>query len=325
MAGVEVGDALDGAGADGAKVGDFVDLHAALLGGAIDALALVSAALKDADALRGSIEQALLLLVGDFAVVGHLGVSRRGDGRALGHHVGPLALEIDQRGEVGFPGLGVGRVHGLVAVIVEVLVAQTGKGMAELVDQHLMEGGMIAGGDGELVVDAPAAVGVAVDQDDDVLEGHARQHVIEAVDVLRHQVTVAVEGVVVGADGRGAPPSQVRHAGAAGERLGSHGNDVEAVLERGEGLMGKQGIDHTLAVGVELAHLGTGVALGNDGQVDALGDVGLAVKGPLSRREVALARLVGRRKILRLYFPFPDVMVGDAARAQLAKGKSTGG
>ncbi len=319
MAGVEVGDALDGARADGAEVGDLVDFHAALLGGAVNAFALVSPTLKDADALRGRVEQALLLVVGDFAVVGHLGIGRRGDGCALGQHVGPLALEIDEGGKVGLPGLGVGGIHGLVAVVIEVFVAQAGIGVAELVDEHLMEGRMVAGGDSNLVVDAPAAVGVAVDQDDDVLEGDPREHVVEAVDVLRHQVTVAVEGVVVGAHGGGAPPSQVGHAGAAGQGLGSDGNDVEAVLERGEGLMGKQGIDDALAVGVELAHLGAGIALGDDGQVDALGDVGFAVKWPLGGLVVALAWLVLRRKILRLYsLAFPHIMIRDAVVAQLA-------
>ena len=319
MACVEVGDALDGAGADGAEVGDLVDFHAALLGGTVDALALVTAALEHADALRCRIEQALLLLVGNLAVVRHLGIGRRGDGCALGQHVGPLALEIDQRGEVGLPGLGVGGIHGLVAVVIEVFITQARIGVAKLMDEHLMEGGMVAGGDGELVVDATAAVGVAVDQDDDVLEGNARQHVVEAVDVLRHQVAVAVEGVVVGAHGSGAPPSQVRHAGAAGERLGSDGNDVEAVLERGKGLMGKQGIDHTLAVGIELAHLGAGVALGYNGQVNALGDVGVAVKGPLGGLVVALAGLVPGRNILRLYsLTFPHIMIRDAVVAQLA-------
>ena len=111
MAGVEVGDTDDGAGADGAEVGDFVDLHAAFLGGTIDALALVSPTLKHADALGGGIEQALLLVVGDLAVVGHLGVRRCGNGRSLGQHVGPFALEIDQSGQVGLPRFGIGGIH----------------------------------------------------------------------------------------------------------------------------------------------------------------------------------------------------------------------
>ena len=127
MAGVEVGDALDGAGADGAEVGDLVDFHAALLGGTVNALALVSTALKDADALRCRVEQALLLVVGDFAIVGYLGVGQRGNGSSLGQHVGPLALEVDQRGEVGLPRLCVGWVHRLVLVVVEILIAQAGK------------------------------------------------------------------------------------------------------------------------------------------------------------------------------------------------------
>ena len=80
--------------------------------------------------------------------------------------------------------------------------------------------------------------------------------------------------------------------------------------------MGKQGIDHTLAVSIEFAHLGAGVALGNDGQVDALGDVGVAVKGTLGGLVVALAGLVPRRKILRLYsLTFPHIMVGDTVVA----------
>ena len=282
MAGVEVGDALDGAGADGAEVRHLVDLHAAFLGRTIYALALVSPTLEHADALGGSVEQALLLVVGDLAVVGHLGVRRRGDRCALRHHVGPLAPEIDQRGQVGLPRFGVGGIHALIGVIIEVLVAEAAIAVAELMDQHLGKGRVVAGGDHHLVVDATATVGVAVDQHDDVLKGDTRQQVIEVVDVARGEVTVAVEGVVVGADGSAAPTAQVRHAGAALKRLGSDSHHVEAVLERLEGFAGKQGIDGALAVAVELAHLSTGVALGHDGQVDAAGDVGCLADGAIT-------------------------------------------
>ena len=82
--------------------------------------------------------------------------------------------------------------------------------------------------------------------------------------------------------------------------------------------MGKQGIDHTLAVAVELAHLATGVTLGHDGQVDALGDVGFAVKRTMGGRVVALAGLIGCFLTGWQGFAFPDVVVGDAVVTQLA-------
>ena len=141
--------------------------------------------------------------------------------------------------------------------------------MAELMDQHLGKSGMVAGGDHHLIVDASAAVGVAVDQHNNVFKGNACQQVIEVVDVTRGQITVAVEGVIVGADGGVAPSAQMGHTGTSLKRLGSNGHDIETALERLERLTGKQGINSTLAVIVELTHLGMGIALGDNGQVDA--------------------------------------------------------
>ena len=180
--------------------------------------------------------------------------------------------------------------------------------MTELMHKHLMERGMIARGDRQLVIDATATIGIAVDQHDDVLERHTREHVIQAMDVLCHQVAVAVESVIMGTHGSCAPPSKMRHTGATGQRLGSNGDNVEAILERGERLMGKQGIDNALAVAVELAHLFACIALSDNRQVNALGDVRLSVKRALSRRVVALARLIGSFVLLGQQFAFPDVM-----------------
>ena len=75
MTSVEIGNALDSTGADGAEVRHLVDLHAALLCGTVNTLALVSPTLEHADALCRSIEHALFFLVGNLAIVGHLGVS----------------------------------------------------------------------------------------------------------------------------------------------------------------------------------------------------------------------------------------------------------
>ena len=132
-------------------------------------------------------------------------------------------------------------------------------------------------------------VGVAVHQNDDMLEGHARQEVVEAVDVLCHQIAVGIERVVVGACRGAAPAAFVGHRRAALQRLCRDGDDVEAALERRERLMGEEGVGHTLAVTVELAHLFAGVALGHDGQIDASGDVGLFASASL-----------------------PDLVIGDA-------------
>ena len=82
--------------------------------------------------------------------------------------------------------------------------------------------------------------------------------------------------------------------------------------------MGEQGIDHTLAVTVELAHLGTGVTLGDDGQVDAPGDVRRSVEGTLGGHVVAAAGPVGSLALGREGLAFPDIMVGDAVVTQLA-------
>ena len=81
--------------------------------------------------------------------------------------------------------------------------------------------------------------------------------------------------------------------------------------------MGEQGINHTLAVAIKLAHLGAGVTLGYNDQVDALGDVGLSVQGTLGRRVVTLARLVGSLGVNRKGLAFPDIVIGNAIVADL--------
>ena len=81
--------------------------------------------------------------------------------------------------------------------------------------------------------------------------------------------------------------------------------------------MGKQRIHHTLAVAVEFTHLGSGVALGHNGKIDALGNVGFSVQGAFSRHIVTLARLVCRFLGFRQGFAFPDVMIWYAVVAYL--------
>ena len=89
---------------------------------------------------------------------------------------------------------------------------------------------MVARGYRQLVIDAATTVGIAVDQHDNMLEGNSRQHVIEAMNVLCHQVTVTVEGIVMCTHRCIAPNTQVRHAGSSGEGLSRHSDDIEAIL-----------------------------------------------------------------------------------------------
>lgn len=56
LAGVEICDAADGTGADGAEVFDFVYFHAALLCWAVAAFGLVASSFKDSDDLGASVE-----------------------------------------------------------------------------------------------------------------------------------------------------------------------------------------------------------------------------------------------------------------------------
>ena len=64
---------------------------------------------------------------------------------ALGNHVSPLRIEINKCGDVMLPGLVVQRVHlvVIVAILVEILVAKTCKGVPELVDNNGTERGVV--------------------------------------------------------------------------------------------------------------------------------------------------------------------------------------
>ena len=78
--------------ADGAEFGEVVRPHPAILEAAVDSLLVIACALVDA-------HLHLILLRG-----------RSGYGRAFFDHVFPLAVEIDECRQVGFPRLDVVRV-----------------------------------------------------------------------------------------------------------------------------------------------------------------------------------------------------------------------
>jgi hypothetical protein len=78
----------------------------------------------------------------------------------------PLASEVVFRGEIGFPGLGIGKVH-RVAVTVWILVAQASEAVSEFVDHYRTE--MLAVGIGQVVgvVDSATTVVIGVYEDYD--------------------------------------------------------------------------------------------------------------------------------------------------------------
>ena len=190
VGGVEVDHVVDGLLADGAEDGSGVGAHAAVLCAAPDALALVAAALEEADALYGAAAGAsgareggeaaeeaaaeAVRLIGDDVAVRENGTRRE--------HVLPFRREVGEGGNVGLPGLGVGVVHLDVLIVVEVFVGEAGKAVAEFVDDDGFELGMMGGGQRVGVVDASAAVGVGVGEDDDMLVGEAGEHVMQLLD-----------------------------------------------------------------------------------------------------------------------------------------------
>ena len=82
--------------------------------------------------------------------------------------------------------------------------------------------------------------------------------------------------------------------------------------------MSKQGINHSLAVRIELAHLCPSIAFGHNSQVDALSDIGVAIKGAISGCIVTFTRLVSNLLIHMKGLAFPDVMVRNSILAYLA-------
>ena len=158
--------------------------------------------------------------------------------------------------------------------------------MSELVDEDFAERRMVASGEGDLIVDAPSPIGVGIDQHHDVFEGHTRQQVVDGVHVLRSQIALAVEGVVVGAHSRLFPHAAMGHRRPGLGAWGSHSHHIETVLQACERLPGEECIHGTLAVGEELAHLLLGVAFGKDGEVDAVSHVHI-LKGVVLRSLVA--------------------------------------
>ena len=101
---------LDGFAAGGAEDGVFVGAHTAVEAGTVDTLALVAAALENADTF----------------------VHRGG----IAHQPRPFLVEVGERGQVRLPRLDAGGIESFKLVVVEILVGQSRETVAKFVHDN---------------------------------------------------------------------------------------------------------------------------------------------------------------------------------------------
>lgn len=242
-------DGLPAGGAEGRVVA-----HHAMVHRAVDAFGHVAAALEDAH----------LLLIG--------GLERGRDRRTGRQQVFPFRAEVDQRGDVGFPGLELQVIEFLVGNLgSKILVSQAGEAMSELMSEDGKSMGVVGRADGIEVVHAATAVSVGVDQDEDGVARGLPDGVADGRHVGRRQVTVDAEGVVAGVEGGVLEDALAGRVGAA--LLGGQVDGID--VERLPVLVERRGLEERLgeAAGVrlELGLLIGRVALGDEDQVHLLG------------------------------------------------------
>lgn len=250
-------DGLPAGGAEGRVVA-----HHAMVHRAVDAFGHVAAALEDAH----------LLLIG--------GLERGGDRRTGRQQVFPFRAEVDQRGDVGFPGLELQVIEFLISDLGrEVLVGQAGEAVAELMREDGEGMGVVGRADGVEVVHAATAVSVGVDQDEDGVARGLPDGVADGRHVGRRQVTVDAEGVVAGVEGGVLEDALAGRVGAA--LLGGQVDGID--VERLPVLVERRGLEERLgeAAGVrlELGLLIGRVALGDEDQVYLLGRFAFGLDG----------------------------------------------
>src|SRR5262249_60028093 len=125
-----------------------------------------------------------------------------------------------------------------------------------------------AGGDGAVEAEAaPAAVGVAVDQDLHELVGSEGRHVAEGAVVEGEDVALAAEGVIGRPDAAPAMDAGGRARDARLARLGAETPDVEVLLPLLEGRMGEEDRHQPARVLLELRALLPRVAVAEDEKV----------------------------------------------------------
>lgn len=250
-------DGLPAGGAEGRVVA-----HHAMVHRAVDAFGHVAAALEDAH----------LLLIG--------GLERGGDRRTGRQQVFPFRAEVDQRGDVGFPGLELQVIEFLISDLGrEVLVGQAGEAVAELMREDGEGMGVVGRADGVEVVHAATAVSVGVDQDEDGVARGLPDGVADGRHVGRRQVTVDAEGVIAGVEGGILEDTLAGRVGPGFLRGQVYGIDVELfpVLIERRGLEERFG--EAMGVRLELGLFLGRVAFRDKYQVYLLGRFAFGLDG----------------------------------------------
>ena len=109
------------------------------------------------------------------------------------------------RREVRLPRLCVGEVHRII-VAIGILVGQATERMPELMHHHWTELRPMGISEVIGVVDASPTVVVGIHENDDMLVGRTRKHIVELFQMQGSQVSVAIERVEVRAQHR-IPPN----------------------------------------------------------------------------------------------------------------------
>ena len=142
--------------------------------------------------------------------------------------------------------------------------------MAEFVHQHHLEGGMVTGGEGYRVEDAPSAVLAGVHEDYDVLERHPCQFEVQGPHVGCGEISVGVESVVMGRHVRVLPHLVMGDAHPGILRDGSHRHEIETVRVALERFVFHHGRHRPACVGIEFPEIPEGVSVPDYGDVYTL-------------------------------------------------------
>ena len=197
-------------------------------------------------------------------------------------HFAPLRI----RGDVRLPGLGTAARARVGAGRGVVLVGEPGEVVAELVDEDVGREGVVGGHRGEEVLDPAAAVLPVVHHDLDELVGRGGGGLAHPLVVEGEDVALRPESVVGGAERREAMDAVggARHAALVGRRV--DGPDVEVRATLLERRNGEEDLGQTLRVAVPLVHLGSGVAVAHQEEVDLVPRLSVSHHRPDRRRSL---------------------------------------
>ena len=196
-----------------------------------------------------------------------VGVFKGGNGGSLGQHGQPFLLEVHQRGDVGLHGFETFVVGVAIAEVwVDIFVGQAADAVSEFVGQY-HKGHTVQRTHGIEIVDATAAIGVAVGHDDDMVAGGPPDGIVEFEKALGHEVSVGSKGAVAGAHQAVDMHSLGGIGDARGLARGADAPDIEVVAMSLEGFLAQHVLTELLHVAQHLGSVGGAIAFGYDNHI----------------------------------------------------------